>query len=123
MEIVKLGEREFRGEIVNGETWFVGKDVAEMLGYKNTQAALYRHVDDCDKMMSRGCDSSGRTVQMIFINEMGVYNLIFRSQLPEAKEFRRWVTKEVLPSIFRTGTYTTTMPRLLGAKGHKYEIL
>lgn len=117
MEIVKLGERKFRGEIVNGETWFVGKDIAKMLGYKNTQAALYRHVDNCDKMMSMGRDSSGRSVQMVFINEMGVYNLIFRSQLPEAKDFRRWVTHDVLPSIFRTGMYTTTMPTLLGKKG------
>lgn len=91
---------------VNGEPWFVGKDVAEMLGYKDTSDALKKHVDAEDKLTRQFADS-GQNRQMYIINESGLYSLILSSKLPTAKQFKRWVTNEVLPSIRKTGTYTT----------------
>lgn len=93
-----------RSMSIDGEPWFVGKDVAEALGYKNTKDALGRHVDPEDKRGSRFPTPFG-TQQMTVINESGVYSLILRSNLPTAKEFKRWVTSEVLPSLRKNGGY------------------
>lgn len=97
-----------RTAAINGEPFFVGKDVAEILGYSNTRKALTDHVDDEDKLDGVTIrDSIGREQSPIFINESGLYSLILRSQLPAAKRFKRWVTSEVLPAIRRHGMYAT----------------
>lgn len=90
----------------DGEPWFVGKDVAELLGYAKPQNAIATHVDDEDKTLApiQGGCSTG-TQNTIIINESGLYSLILSSKLPTAKEFKRWITSEVLPSIRKTGGY------------------
>ena len=88
-----------------GETFFVGKDVAEALGYKNTADALTRHVEDEDKGVVKH-DTLGGAQTMTIINESGLYSLILSSKLEQAKAFKRWVTSEVLPLIRQTGTYS-----------------
>ena len=88
----------------NGEPWFIAKDVAQILGYKNTRDALRVHVDAEDKGVVNH-DTLGGKQKMSIINEAGVYALIFSSKLPQAKEFKRWVTHEVLPSIRENGEY------------------
>lgn len=103
-----------RGALIDGEPWTIGKDVATALGYSNASKAVMNHVDDEDKrfmMMDFGADSQNGNVPMgqtktTVINESGIYSLIFGSKLPKAKEFKRWVTSEVLPAIRKTGTYT-----------------
>ena len=85
---------------------FVGKDVAEVLGYNNTRDALSRHVDEDDKGVSGITTPSGEQV-MTIINESGLYSLVLSSKLPSAKDFKRWVTREVLPSIRKHGAYMT----------------
>ena len=84
--------------------YFVGKDVAEVLGYSNPRDALAKRVDDEDKGVAN-CDTPGGKQKLTIINESGVYALIFGSKLPKAKEFKHWVTSEVLPSIRKTGMY------------------
>ena len=96
---------------IDGEPWFVGKDVAVALGYQNASKALSDHVDDEDKKpdITIRYPSSNGVVQnrnMTVINESGMYSLILSSKLPEAKRFKRWVTSEVLPSIRKTGSYS-----------------
>ncbi len=92
-----------------GETFFVGKDVAKALGYNNTRDALRKHVDAEDKEDGVAfCDSIGRRQKGIIINESGLYALVLSSKLSRAKEFKRWVTSEVLPQIRRTGGYIPT---------------
>lgn len=108
--------KEF-GEIrcleINGEPHFVGKDAAEILGYKNPQKAIKEHVDEEDKKMGEQngtpyiIDNLGRKQYPIFINESGLYSLILSSKLPNAKKFKRWVTSEVLPTIRKNGMYAT----------------
>lgn len=88
----------------NGEPWFVGKDVAEILGYKDTSDAMKKHVDIEDKLTRRFADS-GQNRGMYIINESGLYSLILSSKMPKAKEFKRWVTSEVIPAIRKTGKY------------------
>lgn len=88
----------------NGESLFVGKDIAEILGYKDTSDALKRHVDSEDKL-TRCFTDSGQSRKMIVINESGLYSLILSSKLPNSKKFKRWVTSEVLPQIRKTGGY------------------
>ena len=105
---IKIFENEEFGSVrtmeINGEPWFVGKDVAEILGYADTFGALKKHVDEEDK---QNCQNSsfesprGLTV----INESGLYSLILSSKLPNAKKFKHWVTSEVLPAIRKTGSY------------------
>lgn len=93
---------------VDGEPWFVGKDVALALGYSNTRDAVARLVDEEDKMQGDGVnviDSIGRTQHPVLINESGMYDLILNSTLDSAKKFKHWVTSEVLPSIRKTGKY------------------
>lgn len=96
---------EVRAVEINGEGWLVGKDVAEVLGYKDTDYAIRAHVDEEDKL-TRGFTGTGQNRNMICINESGLYSLVLRSKLPGAKKFRRWVTSEVLPQIRKTGTYS-----------------
>ena len=116
---IKIFKNEMFGEIrtlVNekGETFFVGKDVAQALGYSNTRKALQDHVDDEDKGVTKR-DTLGGIQQMVVINESGLYSLVLSSKLPQAKEFKRWITSEVLPQIRQTGGYIpTTNPRTGG---------
>lgn len=91
---------------VEGEPYFIGKDVAEILGYSNTRKALADHVDEEDKMDGVTIrDSIGREQNLVCINESGLYSLILSSKMPNAKHFKRWVTSEVLPAIRRHGLY------------------
>ncbi len=91
---------------VNGELYFIGRDVAEILGYSNTRKAIADHVDEEDKINGVIIrDSMGREQNPICINESGLYSLILSSKMPNAKKFKRWVTSEVLPALRKTGTY------------------
>lgn len=109
-EIILFKHEEF-GEIrtlnIDGEPWFVGKDVAVILGYNEPHKAISRHVDEDDGMKHPVIDSMGRTQQAVFVNESGLYSLILSSKLPSAKKFKRWVTAEVLPSLRKHGAYFT----------------
>lgn len=91
---------------IKNEPYFVGKDVASVLGYKDTSDALKKHVDSDDKLTRRFADS-GQNREMYIINESGLYSLILSSKLPTAKRFKRWVTGEVLPAIRKHGAYLT----------------
>lgn len=95
-----------RSLMVNGEQYFVGKDIAEILGYSNSRKALLDHVDEDDKTDGVTIrDSIGREQTPVLINESGLYSLILRSQLPSARRFKRWVTSEVLPAIRKHGVF------------------
>lgn len=89
---------------VDGQPWLVGKDIAEVLGYKNSSKALADHVDDEDKLNNESLSSLGQRGGWL-INESGLYSLVLSSQLPSAKKFKKWVTGEVLPSIRKHGMY------------------
>lgn len=89
----------------DGEPWFVGKDVAKILGYAKPLNAIATHVDEDDSLKQGLTDSLGRIQETILINESGLYSLILSSKLPSAKKFKRWVTSEVLPIIRKTGGY------------------
>lgn len=89
---------------IGDEPYFVGKDVAEVLGYSNPQKAIRNHVDDEDKGVNE-MDTPGGKQPIVIINESGLHSLILGSKLPEAKRFKRWVTSEVLPSLRRNGMY------------------
>jgi prophage antirepressor-like protein len=95
---------EVRTVVIDGEPWFVGKDVAECLGYSNASKALADHVDDDDKLNNKTLSSLGQRGGWL-INESGMYALIFGSKLEKAREFKRWVTSEVLPTLRKTGHY------------------
>lgn len=97
---------EVRTLTIENEPYFVGKDVAEILGYTNPSKALADHVDEDDKLNNESLSSLGQRGGWI-INESGLYSLILSSKLPTAKKFKRWVTSEVLPSIRRKGMYAT----------------
>ena len=94
--------------VKDGEPYFIGKDVADILGYAKPENAIATHVDEEDKTSTliQGTGSNYKS-KAIIINESGVYALIFGSKLPKAKQFKRWVTSEVLPSIRKTGSYNT----------------
>ena len=108
MNELQIFKNEEFGEIrtieVNNQPWFVGKDVAEILGYERADNAIRSHVDDEDKLMHQ-ISASGQNRNMFIINESGLYSLILSSKLPTAKKFKRWVTSEVLPTIRKTGGY------------------
>lgn len=95
---------QVRSMTLNGSPWFVGRDVATALGYKNSRDALAKHVDEEDKDVAKR-DTLGGEQEVIIINESGLYSLILSSKLPAAKRFKRWVTSEVLPAIHHTGEY------------------
>ena len=101
----------------NGETFFVGKDVAKALGYSDPQKAIKMHVDSEDKL-TRQIVVSGQKRNVIFIDESGLYSLILSSKLPQAKQFKRWVTSEVLPAIRRTGAYAVPNPAVTDSTEH-----
>lgn len=103
---------EIRTVTINDEPWFVGKDVAQVLGYSDTAQAIRKHVDPEDKGVVE-MTTPGGIQPITTINESGLYSLILSSKLPTAKEFKRWVTSEVLPSIRKHGAYMT--PEILQA--------
>lgn len=96
---------------INGQPWFVGKDVAEALGYSNTRDALANHVEDDDKNTVVNRDGTPGNPNITIINESGMYALVFGSKLGSAKRFKHWVTSEVLPAIRKTGTYSVEQPK------------
>ncbi len=91
--------------IINNEPWFVGKDIADTLGYQNGSRDINRHVDEEDRVKTMVFDGN-QNKETIVINESGVYALIFGSKLPDAKKFKHWVTSEVLPKLRKTGSYS-----------------
>lgn len=109
MNELKIFENEEFGQIrsieIDGLPYFVGKDVAEILGYERADNAIRNHIDEEDKLMHQ-ISASGQNRNMIIINESGLYSLILSSKLPTAKQFKRWVTSEVLPTIRKQGYYT-----------------
>lgn len=110
MADLKIFENPAFGQVrtleLEGEPWFVGKDVAEALGYSDTFGALKKHVDDEDKQNCQN-DSFETPRGMTIINESGLYSLVLSSKLPTAKAFKRWITSEVIPSIRKHGAYIT----------------
>lgn len=111
LQLFNFENNQVRALLINNEPWFVGKDVALSLGYKDTSDALKKHVTDEDKL-TRCFADSGQNRQMYVINESGLYALIFGSKLESAKRFKHWVTSEVLPQIRKTGSYAS--PQLTG---------
>ncbi len=109
MNEVQIFENEKFGKVrtveINNEPWFVGKDVATALGYKNPQEAVREHVEEEDKGVSELLTPGGKQ-NLPVVNESGLYSLIFGSKLDTAKDFKHWVTHDVLPSIRKTGSYT-----------------
>ena len=101
-EIFNFNGNQVRTITIDSEPFFVGKDVADILGYQNGSRDINRHVDDDDKLMHQ-FSASGQNRNMIIINESGLYSLILASKLPQAKEFKKWVTSEVLPAIRKHG--------------------
>ena len=97
---------------IDGIVWFVGKDVAEILGYTNPQKAIRDHVDKEDKTVNKSFTVNG--TMALLINESGLYSLILLSKLPKAKDFKRWITSEVLPALRRSGCYS-----LVGMPDHE----
>ena len=115
LQIFKFEEQEVRTQIINNEPWFVGKDIAEVLGYAKSRNAIAAHIDDEDKRDAPIQGDLGGTQTMTIINESGLYSLILKSKLPSAKRFKRWVTSEVLPTIRKHGMYATenTLEKML----------
>lgn len=128
MNELKVFENEEFGNVrvieKDGVLWFVGKDVAESLGYQNTRDAVSTHVDSDDKAEVAIHDGS-QNRNMTVINESGLYSLIVSSRLPAAKQFKRWVTSEVLPSIRKNGIYATevTVEKMLSDPDFAIELL
>ena len=106
LKIFNFENHEIRTQVINDEPWFVGKDVAEILGYERPDNAIRNHIDEEDKLMHQ-INASGQMRNMAIINESGLYSLILKSKLPTAKRFKRWVTSEVLPTIRKHGGYLT----------------
>lgn len=109
MNELKIFESKEFGKVrtveVNGETYFVGKDISSILGYQNGSRDINRHVDEDDRGSTETVSPQGTTQKTIIINESGLYSLVIGSKLPSAKKFKRWVTSEVLPTIRKTGGY------------------
>ena len=104
LQLFNFENHEVRSLLINSEPWFVGKDVADVLGYEDTNQAIRKNVDYEDKL-TRLIDGSGQKRNMTIINESGLYSLVLSSKLPSAKKFKRWVTSEVLPTLRKTGQY------------------
>lgn len=113
---LKIFEKDEFGKvrtiIVSGEPYFIGKDVADILEYSNTQKAIRDHVDEEDKLTER-IVLSGQNRAVIFINESGLYSLILSSNMPNAKKFKHWVTSEILPTICKTGGYINNVDLMI----------
>lgn len=106
---------QIRTVAVEGEPWFVGKDVAERLGYSDTDKAIRTHVDEDDKRLVKPAEMAGLEVSnrgLTIINESGLYSLVLGSKLPTAKAFKRWITSEVIPSIRKNGGYISGQKEL-----------
>lgn len=113
LQLFNFESNQVRALLIDDEPWFVGKDVAEILGYSNPRKAIIDHVDDEDKTDGVTIrDSIGREQHPMCINESGLYSLVLSSKLPNAKRFKHWVTSEVLPQIRKTGSYAS--PQLTG---------
>ena len=112
LQLFNFENNQVRTLLINDEPWFVGKDVAQILGYSNPRDALSKHVDDEDKNSVAIRDGNKGNPNQTVINESGVYALVFSSKLPSAIRFKRWVTSEVLPQIRKTGSYAS--PQLTG---------
>lgn len=106
-QIFSFEQNEVRTILVNDEPYFVGKDIADVLGYSKARNAIATHVDNEDKKEAPIQGDLGGTQQMTIINESGLYSLILKSKLPSAKKFKHWVTSEVLPTIRKNGAYLT----------------
>lgn len=105
LQVFNFESHDVRSLLINNEPWFVGKDVADILGYQNGSRDINRHVDEEDRKNYRnGTFDSPRG--MTFINESGLYSLVLSSKLPSAKKFKRWITSEVLPTLRKTGKYS-----------------
>lgn len=102
LQVFSYEGAEVRTVMIDGEVWFVGKDVATVLGYQRTADAIREHVDEEDKGVGK-IPTPGGIQDMVIINESGLYSLILSSQLPTAKKFKHWVTAEVLPKVMRNG--------------------
>jgi len=128
MNNIEIFENERFGEIriceKNGQFWFVRKDVTNILDYQNGSRAINMHIDNEDKGVSK-CDTPGGKQEMTIINESGLYSLVLSSKMPKAKEFKRWVTSEVLPSIRKNGMYATneTIDKILADPDFGIELL
>lgn len=96
---------DVRTVMIDGEPWFVGRDVAKALGYVKPENAIRNNVDKDDTLTEGVADSLGRRQDTLIVNESGLYSLIFGSKLDSAKKFKRWVTSEVLPTLRKTGGY------------------
>ena len=108
IQTFKFESEKVRTLFINEEPYFVGKDVATILGYSNSRKAIIDHVDDEDKRDGVTIrDAIGRNQAAVVINESGLYSLILSSKLPKAKKFKHWVTSEVLPAIRQHGAYMT----------------
>lgn len=111
MEKLQVFNNEEFGQVrtltINNEPWFIGKDVADILGYQNGSRDINRHVDEEDRQSYQNGTSEINNRGMTIINESGLYSLILSSKLPAAKRFKHWVTSEVLPSIRKTGGYVS----------------
>lgn len=109
MNTLQIFDNEEFGSIrtltIDGEPWFVGRDVALALGYSNTRDALSRHIESDDRDVVKHDSLNGGKQDTVIINESGLYCLILSSKLPSAKRFKRWITHEVLPAIRKTGSY------------------
>ena len=107
LEVFNFENKEVRTLLIDNEPWFVGKDVADILGYSKSRNAIALHVDEDDALKQGLTDSLGRVQETIIINESGLYSLILSSKLPSAKRFKKFVTSEVLPSLRKNGIYAT----------------
>lgn len=133
-QVVKVFENlefgKIRAMVINEEPWFVGKDVAEILGYANTRQAIQVNVDEYDSMLIQLSDLQEglsdrlpdymKGSKITIINESGLYSLILRSEKPEAKKFKRWITSEVLPSIRKTGFYSVEQKKEVLSESESY---
>ena len=106
LQLFNFNGSEVRTLLIDDEPYFVGNDVSTILGYSNYRNAVVNHVDDEDKLRTQ-IEYAGQKRSMTVINESGLYSLIISSKLPQAKEFKHWVTSEVLPSIRKHGAYLT----------------
>lgn len=105
LQLFKFKNKNMRTLLIDGEPWFVGKDVARNLGYERATKAIQDHVDEEDKDVVPIQDSIGRMQNTPVINESGLYSLVLSSKLPDAKKFKHWITSEVIPQIRKTGKY------------------
>lgn len=108
VQLFNFENYEVRSLLLNNEPWFVGKDVADVLGYSNSRKALNDHVDAEDKEVLTSRNVTLKNIPnrgITVVNESGLYSLILSSKLPSAKKFKRWVTSEVLPALRKTGQY------------------